>query len=130
LRAIQERSVRPVGSSEQVSIDVRIVAATNRNLQREVDEGRFRADLFYRLDVVRIAVPPLRNRLEDVDVLIEHFLQRFGQWLSLVECDVAGDCGRSLADQFCYAAQQLATFHRRCEAPALECLARRSERAL
>jgi DNA-binding NtrC family response regulator len=79
LRTIQERSVRPVGGSEQVPVDVRIVAATNRNLQREVDEGRFRADLFYRLDVVRIAVPPLRERPEDIEVLAAHFLRRFGQ---------------------------------------------------
>ena len=78
LRAIQERSVRAVGSNEQTAVDVRIVAATNRNLQKEVDEGRFRADLFYRLDVVRIAVPPLRERPEDVDVLVAHFVQRFG----------------------------------------------------
>jgi len=78
LRAIQERSVRPVGGSEQLAVDVRIVAATNRNLQREVDEGRFRADLFYRLDVVRIDVPPLRGRPGCVDALLEHFLQRFG----------------------------------------------------
>ncbi|MBZ0152463.1 MAG: sigma-54 dependent transcriptional regulator [Planctomycetes bacterium] len=79
LRAIQERCVRPVGGSEQVPVDVRIVAATNRNLQKEVDDGRFRADLFYRLDVVRIAVPPLRDRPGDVDVLVEHFLERFGR---------------------------------------------------
>jgi len=78
LRAIQERSVRQVGGSEQMPVDVRIVAATNRNLQREVEEGRFRADLFYRLDVVRIAVPPLRDRPADIDVLAQHFLQRFG----------------------------------------------------
>ncbi len=78
LRAIQERSVRPVGGQEQLPVDVRIVAATNRNLQREVDEGRFRADLFYRLDVVRIEVPPLRERHGDVDALLEHFLPRFG----------------------------------------------------
>jgi DNA-binding NtrC family response regulator len=78
LRAIQERSIRPVGSNEQRGIDVRIVAATNRNLQKEVEEGRFRADLFYRLDVVRIAVPPLRDRREDIDVLVQHFLRRFG----------------------------------------------------
>ena len=78
LRAIQERSVRAVGSNEQRAVDVRIVAATNRNLQKEVDDGRFRADLFYRLDVVRIAVPPLRDRREDVDALARHFLARFG----------------------------------------------------
>jgi DNA-binding NtrC family response regulator len=78
LRAIQERSVRPVGGNQQQQVNVRIVAATNRNLQREVEHGRFRADLFYRLDVVRIAVPPLRDRPGDVDALVEHFLQRFG----------------------------------------------------
>ena len=83
LRAIQERSVRPVGSNEQSAVDVRIVAATNRNLQKEVDEGRFRADLFYRLDVVRIEVPPLRDRLGDVDVLVAHFVQRFGDKVSI-----------------------------------------------
>ncbi|MBL8735773.1 MAG: sigma-54-dependent Fis family transcriptional regulator [Planctomycetes bacterium] len=78
LRAIQERSVRPVGGNEQRLVDVRIVAATNRSLQKEVEEGRFRADLFYRLDVVRIAVPPLRERREDVEALVRHFLERFG----------------------------------------------------
>ncbi|MBM4061344.1 MAG: sigma-54-dependent Fis family transcriptional regulator [Planctomycetes bacterium] len=83
LRALQERSVRPVGGGEQLPIDVRIVAATNRNLQKEVDEGRFRADLFYRLDVVRIAVPPLRERREDVDLLAALFVQRFGSPLGI-----------------------------------------------
>jgi DNA-binding NtrC family response regulator len=84
LRAIQERSVRAVGSTEQTPVDVRLVAATNRNLQREVDEGRFRADLFYRLDVVRIEVPPLRDRREDIDALVAHFLLRFGRPMGIV----------------------------------------------
>jgi DNA-binding NtrC family response regulator len=84
LRAIQERSVRPVGSSGQRDVDVRIVAATNRDLKREVDQGNFRADLFYRLDVVRIAVPPLRERHGDVDLLATHFLQRFGAAAGIV----------------------------------------------
>jgi len=79
LRAIQERSVRAVGAAVATPVDVRIVAATNRNLQKEVDEGTFRADLFYRLDVVRVAVPPLRDRPEDIDVLVAHFVQRFGE---------------------------------------------------
>ncbi|MBL9076137.1 MAG: sigma-54-dependent Fis family transcriptional regulator [Planctomycetes bacterium] len=94
LRAIQERSVRPVGSSEQQKVDVRIVAATNRNLQREVDAGRFRADLFYRLDVVRIEVPPLRDRTGCVDALVAHFLQRFGGPVGIVR--LAPDAAETL----------------------------------
>jgi DNA-binding NtrC family response regulator len=78
LRAIQERSIRPVGSSEQVAVDVRIGAATNRGLQRAVDEGTFRGDLFYRLNVVRVEVPPLRQRREDIDELARHFVLRLG----------------------------------------------------
>src|SRR5207244_1683154 len=79
-----------VGSAEQVAIDVRIVCATNRNLQQDVAEGRFRADLFYRLDVVRIAVPPLRERPEDVPLLAGHFLERFakGSAITGMEPDV------------------------------------------
>ncbi len=79
LRTIQERTVRQIGSSTQRDVDVRIVAATNRDLQKEVEEGKFRSDLFYRLDVVRIAVPPLRDRQGDVDILATHFLKRFGK---------------------------------------------------
>ena len=96
LRAIQERSVRPVGSSEQRDVDVRIVAATNRDLQREVDEGRFRSDLFYRLDVVRIAVPPLRDRPGDVDELMMHFLGRFGEKVGIVR--IANSAAERLRD--------------------------------
>ena len=78
LRAIQERAIRRVGANAEIPVDVRIVAATNRNLQKEVQEGRFRQDLFYRLDVVRLEAPPLRARPEDVEELARHFLQRFG----------------------------------------------------
>ncbi|MHC5065036.1 MAG: sigma-54-dependent transcriptional regulator [Planctomycetota bacterium] len=77
LRAIQERKIRKVGGNKQIDIDVRIVCATNRNLARRVDEGEFRQDLFYRLDVVRIDVPTLRDRLEDVEPMVRHFLQDF-----------------------------------------------------
>jgi two-component system response regulator HupR/HoxA len=75
LRVLQEGEIRPIGSSETRLVDVRILAATNRNLATEVDEGRFREDLFYRLRVVEIEVPPLRDRSSDVPLLAHHFLE-------------------------------------------------------
>jgi DNA-binding NtrC family response regulator len=75
LRALQERRVRPVGGEEEVSFDARLVAATNRDLDAAVEEGRFREDLFFRLDVLRIEVPPLRARGSDVLLLAQHFLR-------------------------------------------------------
>jgi len=79
LRALQEGEVRRVGESNPVKVDVRIVAATNRDLATEVEAGRFRQDLFYRLNVVSLRVPPLRNRLEDIEPLAMHFLERIGR---------------------------------------------------
>jgi len=76
LRALQERSVRPVGGDGEQSFDTRIVAATNRDLDTEVEERRFREDLFYRINVVRIHVPPLRERGGDVHVLAQNFIDR------------------------------------------------------
>ena len=76
LRVLQEGEVRRVGESISIKVDVRTVAATNRDIEREVNEKRFRQDLFYRLNVVSLVVPPLRDRLDDVPVLAEHFLQR------------------------------------------------------
>jgi transcriptional regulator with PAS, ATPase and Fis domain len=76
LRVIEEREVQRVGSMERTSIDIRIVAATNRPLKKLVSEGGFREDLFYRLNVVNITVPPLRDRMSDLPLLFHHFLKR------------------------------------------------------
>ena len=78
LRAIQETEVEPVGARKAVKVDVRIVSATNRNLVEDVKAGRFREDLFYRLHVFPIQVPPLRERPDDIPDLLRHFLARFG----------------------------------------------------
>jgi len=77
LRVLQERKVRPVGSSAEFDIDVRILAATNRNIDAQVADGAFRRDLFYRLNVIRVELPPLRDRPEDLPLLVEGFMRRF-----------------------------------------------------
>lgn len=83
LRAIQEQEFERVGGSQPVKVDVRIVATTNRNLLDEVEAGRFRRDLFYRLSVVPIHTPPLRDRLEDVPMLVRHFVERYARELGI-----------------------------------------------
>jgi DNA-binding NtrC family response regulator len=77
LRVLQEREVIPVGATEPIPVDVRIVAATNRDLDEEIRRGGFRSDLFYRLNVITLHLPPLRDRPDDVALLAEHFLKRF-----------------------------------------------------
>ena len=76
LRAIQEREVERVGGNETIKIDVRIIAATNRNLNEMVKQGKFREDLFYRLNVVPLHVPPLRERPEDIPLLVDYFIKK------------------------------------------------------
>jgi transcriptional regulator with PAS, ATPase and Fis domain len=78
LRALQEREIRPIGANNQIPTDVRIVAATNRDLEQAIHDGTFRQDLYFRLNVVQIKVPPLRSRKEEIPDLIDHFLDRFG----------------------------------------------------
>jgi DNA-binding NtrC family response regulator len=79
LRALQEREVIPVGATEAVPVDVRIIGATNRDLDEEIRRGNFRSDLFYRLNVITLHLPPLRERPDDVTILAEYFLQRFAE---------------------------------------------------
>jgi DNA-binding NtrC family response regulator len=76
LRAIQERQVRRVGGTEEIPVDVRIIAATNRDLKKRIQEGKFREELFYRLNVISFDMPPLRKRTEDIPLLVTHFLQK------------------------------------------------------
>lgn len=75
LRVIEEKKIIRVGSNEEIPIDIRLICATNRNIEKEVEEENFREDLYYRLNVIRIHVPPLRNRKEDIPLLVSHFIQ-------------------------------------------------------
>jgi PAS domain S-box-containing protein len=77
LRVLQDKTFEPLGSTKSVKTDVRVVAATNKNLLRLMEEGTFRKDLFYRINVVKIVLPPLRDRREDIPLLVEHFIRKF-----------------------------------------------------
>jgi transcriptional regulator with GAF, ATPase, and Fis domain len=92
LRVLQEREIEPLGAERTEHVDVRVIAATNRNLRQLVDEGLFQDDLFYRLHVVPIVVPPLRERVEDIPMLVQHFTDkhamRSGKSIEALEDDV------------------------------------------
>jgi len=78
---LQERSFRRVGGNKEISVDVRIVVATNKNLEHEMREGNFREDLFFRLSVLELHIPPLRNRRDDIPLLLNHFVKKFEEKL-------------------------------------------------
>ncbi len=79
LRFIQEKNLRRIGGTSDINVDVRLIAATNKDVEKEVREGRFREDLFYRLNVIRIEVPPLRERRDDIPVLARHFVEKYSK---------------------------------------------------
>ena len=99
LRALQERKVRPVGSDDEVSFDARVVTATNRDLESAVEENRFREDLFFRINVIHVALPPLRARGGDVLVLAQHFVDRY-----------AGQAGKAVSGISAAAAERLLAY--------------------
>lgn len=81
LRALQEKKIRRIGGTEEIAIDARVIAATNRNLEQEIENGNFREDLYYRLAVIPIRIPPLRERKSDVVTLVRHFINKYNQRL-------------------------------------------------
>jgi len=91
LRVLQDKTYEPVGGVGTVEADVRVVTATNRNLSNLVEEGRFRRDLFYRINVVRFDLPPLRDRKEDIPLLVDHFIARFNALYAKDVCCVSND---------------------------------------
>ena len=93
LRVLQERRFYRVGGTQEIEVDVRIIAATNKNLAEEIQQGRFREDLYYRLNVIEIRLPPLRERREDIPMLAEHFVQRISSELGR---DVTGITAEAL----------------------------------
>ena len=91
LRAIQERAVRPVGSAIEIPVDVRIISATHRDLAEEVRKGRFRQDLYYRIHVIELRVPPLRKHPDDIPLLSRHFLDRIGSQLKIADLRLSAE---------------------------------------
>ena len=98
LRLLEDRSIEPIGGRNTAPVDVRIIAATNRNLETAIEEGRFREDLFYRLNVVAISLPPLRDRLDDVPLLCDYFLRRFTTELGIRNLGLTPETTHLLAE--------------------------------
>ena len=98
LRALQEHEVTPIGLAKPVKFDARIVAATNKDLETEVKEGRFREDLFYRLNVIELSIPPLRDRREDIPLLVKHFVSKSASTQKVAEKPVGRDALSALVN--------------------------------
>jgi transcriptional regulator with GAF, ATPase, and Fis domain len=91
LRTLQEREFERVGGAETIKVDVRLVSATNRNLEKMIEDGEFREDLYYRLNVFPINLPPLRDRLDDLGPLVSHFIAKFSRQMAVVPAPAAAD---------------------------------------
>ncbi len=98
LRALQEKEVQPVGAAAPVAVDIRVVAATNSDLQRRMDEGRFRRDLYYRVAGYAVQIPPLRDRRDDIPTLVEEFIRNFARETGKSVRGITVKALRSLAD--------------------------------
>ena len=98
LRVLQERKIRPVGGNEEMDVDVRVIAASNRNLQEMVQEKQFREDLYYRISVIPVEIPPLRKRPSDIPLLAFHFLEKFDHQMGRSLRGIAGESIRLLED--------------------------------
>jgi two-component system response regulator PilR (NtrC family) len=100
LRVIQEKAVKQIGAAQEVTIDVRILSATHKDLATLVEQGKFRQDLFYRINVIELSVPPLRNRKQDISILIDHILDKLGRQNNAVRPSLSDKAAQALQNYF------------------------------